>query len=202
MGWRLRPAGSFFLFAVTALAFGCARRHADEAAPPPAVAPPPPPSPLAAQAPASDLEALERELELNEERLSLYLPEPSGSPRQQRAESPESSAPRGSADATEESPSGRARPAPAKPKAEKKESVARDSRAGSAAPASERPETEGETRESDCALACRAFASMRRAAERICSLTGEADARCSRARSRVDEATRRIARAECVCPAE
>lgn len=42
----------------------------------------------------------------------------------------------------------------------------------------------------DCATACRALASIRRAADRICAL--DPDERCASARARADEATRRV----------
>ena len=50
-----------------------------------------------------------------------------------------------------------------------------------------------------CEIACKALASMRRSADRICELAGSADARCVNARRRVDEATARVARASCSC---
>jgi hypothetical protein len=43
-----------------------------------------------------------------------------------------------------------------------------------------------------CATACRALASMGRAAEHLCGLAGEADQRCSGARARVKSATDRV----------
>lgn len=48
---------------------------------------------------------------------------------------------------------------------------------------------------SDCAAACKALASIRRAADRICEL--EPGPRCDAARSKADEATRRVREA---CP--
>ncbi|MBI4703471.1 MAG: hypothetical protein HY744_20360 [Deltaproteobacteria bacterium] len=44
-------------------------------------------------------------------------------------------------------------------------------------------------REDRCALACRALASMERAAGRLCALAGDADARCASMRARVGAAT-------------
>ena len=52
---------------------------------------------------------------------------------------------------------------------------------------------------SDCSTACRALASMRRAAEKICSLAGESTDECRRARSKVSEAARRVSKAGCNC---
>lgn len=48
---------------------------------------------------------------------------------------------------------------------------------------------------SDCAVACRALASIRRAADRICAL--DPDTRCAAARAKADEAAERVKRA---CP--
>lgn len=42
----------------------------------------------------------------------------------------------------------------------------------------------------DCATACRALASIRRAADRICAL--DPDARCTAARAKADDATQRV----------
>ncbi len=52
---------------------------------------------------------------------------------------------------------------------------------------------------SRCDIACRAFHSMRRAADNLCELTGDADDHCRRARDRVAQAARRIADAGCQC---
>jgi hypothetical protein len=53
---------------------------------------------------------------------------------------------------------------------------------------------------SDCNLACRALASIRRAAERICAL--EPGPRCDAARVKVAESTRRVREACPACVAE
>ncbi len=55
---------------------------------------------------------------------------------------------------------------------------------------------------SPCQTACKALASMRRSAERICEIVGEPDARCTRARERVDESSTRVEKAGCVCDAD
>jgi hypothetical protein len=47
-----------------------------------------------------------------------------------------------------------------------------------------------------CVTACRALASMGRAAEHLCGLAGEGDDRCENARARVGRATDRV-RAQC-----
>jgi hypothetical protein len=51
----------------------------------------------------------------------------------------------------------------------------------------------------DCPTMCRALASMRRAAEKICDLAGPSSDECRRARSRASEAARRVANAGCNC---
>lgn len=56
---------------------------------------------------------------------------------------------------------------------------------------------EAELSESPCAVACRALTSMKRAAEAVCRLAGESDARCADARKRVSESATRVA--SCAC---
>lgn len=48
-----------------------------------------------------------------------------------------------------------------------------------------------------CELACRALASMKRAADAVCRLAGEADPRCTDARRRVSESETRVAACSC-----
>jgi hypothetical protein len=62
------------------------------------------------------------------------------------------------------------------------------------APASE--EQQGVARD-PCAVACRALASMQRAAAHLCGLTGEQDGRCESARTRAATASARVREA---CP--
>jgi hypothetical protein len=50
-----------------------------------------------------------------------------------------------------------------------------------------------------CAVACRALGSMRRSADRICTLTAADDSRCTNARQRVTRASQRVERAGCAC---
>jgi hypothetical protein len=52
---------------------------------------------------------------------------------------------------------------------------------------------------SPCATACRALASMRRSADRICEITGPGAERCGWAREKVRDAEARVARAACAC---
>ena len=62
----------------------------------------------------------------------------------------------------------------------------------------DRPMTSpGEGQLDRCAIACKAFGSMRRAADRLCELTGDDDSACSDARSRVARSGARVRRS---CP--
>jgi len=56
------------------------------------------------------------------------------------------------------------------------------------------PPTEAVQQEASdpCATACRALASMGRAAEHLCSLAGDSDPRCDTARGRVQSASERV----------
>jgi hypothetical protein len=54
--------------------------------------------------------------------------------------------------------------------------------------------------DSECGNACKAFASLRRAANGVCRLTNEADARCVRARSVVKENETRVTACGCEPP--
>lgn len=55
---------------------------------------------------------------------------------------------------------------------------------------------------STCDLVCKALASMRRSADRICEITGDEDPRCTKARGRVSDAASRVERAGCTCRSE
>lgn len=48
-----------------------------------------------------------------------------------------------------------------------------------------------------CQTACRAFASMQRAADSVCRLAGDADERCASAKKRVENAKARVAHCGC-----
>jgi hypothetical protein len=70
-----------------------------------------------------------------------------------------------------------------------------------APPLGERPAPQGAYGAADrCATACQAFASMQRAAGRLCGLAGEDDPRCERAMARVARAAELVRNAcpECV----
>jgi hypothetical protein len=63
--------------------------------------------------------------------------------------------------------------------------------------ASEAPLTKADTR---CESACKAFASLRRAADGVCRLTSESDARCTKARAIVKQSESRVAACGCQEP--
>jgi len=67
------------------------------------------------------------------------------------------------------------------------------------APEEPEPEPPPPSKRERCRTACRALDSMQRSSERICSLVGESHEKCSWARSQVDDARGRVARAGCSC---
>jgi hypothetical protein len=71
-------------------------------------------------------------------------------------------------------------------------------RPGTVQPAPPRAEIE-QASGSRCDIACRAFHSMRRAANSLCEVAGDGDERCRRARERVNRASQRITDAGCRC---
>src|SRR5262249_46308294 len=76
---------------------------------------------------------------------------------------------------------------------------ARKAESGPASP--EAPGRAGLASGDPCFTACRALASMERAATHLCELTGDGDTRCSNARTRVKTAPARV-RSSCpVCQA-
>jgi hypothetical protein len=187
--------------------FGAGCGRAGEPASAPVLDPAPPPAP-AAVAPGeteavTDLDALEHDLTVSEERLNQYLASREQSQQtaiamrddneSKKAEKPKSSAPSGGA--------GYAQPPPAAPKPARKRAEERPADAAEAAPAAPAtaPEPESEPVGSTCDLACRAFGSMQRSADRICAIAGESDERCRRARGRVADASTRILGAQCLC---
>ena len=91
---------------------------------------------------------------------------------------------------TEEKPADKPAPAPqvtpAPPAAESSDSKKKD----------EAPKG-GSVATSPCESPCRAFASMKRAVESLCRMTGETDERCIRARRTLETSTSRVA--TCLC---
>jgi hypothetical protein len=71
--------------------------------------------------------------------------------------------------------------------------------ANPAAGVSPDPMSEKKEEVSDCALVCRALASMRRAADTICRLDGDQGSRCSDARSRVSRSVELASQSRCSC---
>jgi len=59
------------------------------------------------------------------------------------------------------------------------------------------PATHTVDKESRCDTACKAFASLKRAADAVCRLAGDDDARCDHAKKLVDENGRRVAQCGC-----
>jgi len=134
----------------------------------------------------TDLDALEHDLSVSEQRLFASLEQQ----RAQRAEPP-------GASTAPAAPSGGAAPAPAQP-----ESPPATEREAPADKQSEFSATESAAEPragTPCDIACRAFASMRRSAGRICELAGQSDERCARAKQRVEQAQSQIGRAACRC---
>jgi hypothetical protein len=88
--------------------------------------------------------------------------------------------------------------AESKAKPSKKEPVARERAAADTFDgASPAPASEGASGGGRCPVACKALASMRRAADLVCDLAGRADAQCTDAQSRVTRSQSRVERA---CP--
>jgi hypothetical protein len=85
---------------------------------------------------------------------------------------------------------GRAAPADGAPKAEKKDKSAHASAGAGAAAASSAPNAL-------CDNACRAFASLSRAASAVCRLDGDGGSHCSRAKKVVAESQQRVS--SCAC---
>jgi hypothetical protein len=158
-------------------------------------APAPPPS----SEQQSELDTLEHDLAVSEQRLAGYL---AGRSSELRVEISKDEAASGREE-SETSKSADApatqlgRPTAARPK--KRDDRPADS-AGAAAPAPP-PKAPEPGAGSVCDLACQALSSMQRSAGRICSIVGESDPRCARARARVEDAVGRISRANCACRA-
>jgi hypothetical protein len=134
----------------------------------------------------TELDALEHDLNVSEQRLSAEL-------ERKRTEAVAAgpglskAAPAGEAESSQAAPN--PAPEPARP------TTAAPAPADEVEEAAPRSSTIG----SACDLACRALASMRRSADGICSITGDADERCTSARSRVQARTTQVAQAGCLC---
>jgi hypothetical protein len=194
---------------VTLMLFGAGCGRAAEPASSPALdsAPPAPAAAPGETGSLTDLDALEHDLTVSEERLNQYLERREQSREtaialsdqeargeSKKAEKPKSSAASGGGEYAQPPPAAAPRPA-------RKRADDRPADAAEAAPAAPTtaPVPESEPVGSACDLACRAFGSMQRSADRICSIAGEGDQRCRRARERVADANARISSAQCVC---
>jgi hypothetical protein len=144
----------------------------------------------------TEMDALEHDLLVSEQNLDAQLA------RKQKIALAERS--------DQESAGGRfATPPPAAPskgahaaRSERSERPASRSPASSPAPAAKPeagPEGHGYLVGSPCDIACRALASMRRSAERLCVLAGAEHPRCQQANSRVSAAADRVRQAGCLC---
>jgi len=91
----------------------------------------------------------------------------------------------------------RARPASASGAAPSRGADLDEAPRGEAKPA---PKAEKKTGESSCSTACRAYASLGRAASAVCRLAGEKDARCTHAHEVMADAERRVAVCACAAP--
>ena len=142
----------------------------------------------------TDLDALERDLALQEARLDQALG-PRLALRQAPAE-PSTSVPAAGAPAPPPAPAETA-PASRAPDAYD----ADDERLAEGEQGAAEAQSSKDKREeaSPCETGCRAVASMRRSAEAICRLSGAAHARCQYAGQRVSEAAQRLEQARCTC---
>jgi hypothetical protein len=176
---------------------GCGRQHSDGLQPAPFAPSESAPVPPPASEKQNELDTLEHDLAVSEERLAGYL---AGRGSELRAETSKDDAARG----REEGETSTSAEAPAtelgrRPAAKPKKSDARPADgAGAAAPAP-LPTAPAPDTGSACDLACQALSSMRRSADRICAIAGESDPRCARARARVEDAVGRVSRASCAC---
>ncbi len=167
------------LVAIALLCVSCARAS-KEASPPPEETSAPAQS-------LSEIDAYEHDLEVSETRLRTVLAERSS---QTYAAGKEPRAPMAEPPPPPPAPArpGQAGPAPAQ-KPETNADMTPEPAAEASAPRVG----------SDCDLACRALASMRRAADGICGITGDSDQRCRNAQERVAEARSRVEGAGCRC---
>jgi hypothetical protein len=168
----------FWLSAVLGSTVGCAANAATPAqAPIEAV---PGPARTSETRGLTELDALEHDLEVSEQRLEQHLAAGQPAPADEQVEAS------GAQPSSAEPP-----PAPPPPP---------PGAAGQRAPErkASRAETSTDRGQGACRLSCRALASMRRAAEGICDLA-PGNVRCIAAKARVDRGAERVADAGCVC---
>ncbi len=175
----------FVYFAAATSALACAQQA-------------PPASPAFSQPPGAqdevtssspDLGELEAKLAAAERDLNAQLGATPATPSGGEAVTLDLAAPAEDKAAEQSKPS--AQPAPAPPP-----KASRAEQPGSVGGAS----AQRESRAPSCDTICKALASMERSADRICELTSAEDTRCTRARERVDSATKRVELSGCGCP--
>jgi hypothetical protein len=185
------------LLAASAFA-GCARRHADpaltatEAAPPAAPPPAAEPAPAAPSSLQSDQSAERDEfarVPISEQRSRTIADLEVALAEFERAKAELEGALRQSSNAASGGAAPGSAPAPARAR------PSSPPRAEAEAP-KDRAEKKAAS-ETSCQLACRAFASLERAADSVCRLAGPSDDRCTRAREIVTANTPRVASCGC-----
>ncbi len=176
------------LAVLSLLAGGCARAAGSPATPRYAAPPPPAPGERGEQR----LAELERTLSESEGELRAALPPPPAPAAPAPAEPSWDTAEEAEGDAKRSADEDRAAASSSAPPAS-------PPRATTAAAEQPPPARRAGREEPPCAVACRALDSMSRAADRICSITGEGAASCVDARERVAAARERIAGAGCGC---
>lgn len=155
----------------------CATR---ESAPPPA-----PPVETPEHRRLTEVDALEHDLEVAEQRLEREL-------GQKLAQSEAKS------DDLDEETAGTPATPPARPSEPDGAGADRPEKSEGAAPSAQ-PEWNRAELASPCDKACRALLSMRRSTDAICRLSGDGSERCTRARQRVSRAEQRVKGAGCAC---
>jgi hypothetical protein len=178
------------VLALALLGGGCATLRTQEAQPPAKA----PGGAEEQRKPLTELDALEHDLAVSEQRLEAQLGRRQRALADSRRRESESGAEESKK--TEPAEPSRAEEAPEVDSDEEKPR-GRDEAPQQSVPQEEAART-GKVG-SPCDMACRALSSMRRSAERICELAGADDERCTRARGRVAAAEERIRRAQCEC---
>jgi hypothetical protein len=176
------------LFALALSSGGCAAKMKEAE---------PPPRGVEDRKPLSEIDALEHDLSVSEQRLESQLVR-----RERALADSRTSESEGESDASKKTESSARPPAqkPAEGADEEEKATPRGQAAQpSAPPAPEEAPVRSARAGTPCDMACRALSSMRRSADRICALAGSADERCRRARERVSAAEERIRRAQCEC---
>jgi hypothetical protein len=176
-----------FALALALLGGGCAALRNQEAQPPAKA----PGGAEEQRKPLTELDALEHDLAVSEQRLEAQLVR-----RQQALADPRRREGETGAESSKKTE-------PAEPLAEEPAEVDGDEEKPRRRDEAPQQSSQAEARTgkvgSPCDMACRALSSMRRSAERICELAGADDERCTRARGRVAAAEERIRHAQCEC---